>query len=471
MDKKHTQNLLKPIKITTSISLLLILNPFAVDDIGVSTQKEVRANTILFDAQHGCYNPSGNNSSDDASEKSSGKSKGKSSSSNIPNPEVLKEIYEYLHGEYGFSAEFIAGVSANWIKEAQLDPTANEPMRSGVETAREATDGELGIGLGQWSFERHHMLVKHAKSLDKDWWETKAQLDYMVNADGNYGDILKDLALNSGDDPIEEAVKFHDQWERSADSEATVKADRGDVAKEVLAYMKENGMDGGKDKSKIEKIKSGTASSGKVTSNSSASKSGEKVVESACGGEEDDTKRGSGKIGDSTEVNGKSGKVVTQNYEYKDLPEKYKKEIDVPKFDPSYLDKAGNTYVGTGNKGQCTELTWAYMSQLWKKRQTTGDVGGSTDGNGNVIWKAYKNHGAKITKKPTVGYGFSSNPPQANAGDSSVGHTGVVVGVMDDGKWIMANYNVPPKPAPSRTLYYTVVDGTDGSIKFFSGVK
>ena len=62
--------------------------------------------------------------------------------------------------------------------------------------------------------------------------------------------------------------------------------------------------------------------------------------------------------------------------------------------------------------------------------------------------KVYKKAGAKMTENPTVGYGFSSDPPQAGAGDPTVGHTGVVVGVMPNGKWIMSNYNVPPKPAP-----------------------
>lgn len=96
---------------------------------------------------------------------------------------------------------------------------------------------------------------------------------------------------------------------------------------------------------------------------------------------------------------------------------------------------------------------------------------GKVNGNGNMIYKAYEKEGAKVTDKPTVGYGFSSNPPQAGAGDPTTGHTGVVVGVMEDGKWLMANYNVPPKMAPSRTLYISLVDGTDGDIKFFDGVK
>lgn len=97
-----------------------------------------------------------------------------------------------------------------------------------------------------------------------------------------------------------------------------------------------------------------------------------------------------------------------------------------------------------------------------------------TNGNGNVIYKAYKQQGAKVTNKPTVGYGFSANPPYAGAADSSVGHTGVVAGVMDDGQWIMANYNLNGEGnnGQKRHLTYALVDGnkTSGGVKFFSGV-
>ncbi|TDL95519.1 phage tail tip lysozyme [Macrococcus carouselicus] len=476
MRDKHTQKLLKTIKVVAAFSMITTLYPYAQDEIGIPL-RIAHANVSVLEGQNNCYTPTDRGTSDEEVS-SSDDDKGKSSSGKIPNAEVLQDIYDYFHGKYGFSAEFIAGIAANWVKEAQLDPTASEPMQSGVEAARKATGGQLGIGWGQWSFERHTALVKHAESLGKDWWEPEAQLDYMVKKDGMFVGILKELALNSGDDPIEEAVTFHDQWERSADSRATVMSDRGQTAKDVLEYMKQNGMDGAKDEDKINKINAtsnGDSSNSEDGSTISANDdAGETTVTSLCGeASESDSEvsAGNGKLGESVKANGKSGKNITQNYEYSELPDKYKKYIKVPKFDTSYLDKPGNTYVGSGNKGQCTELTWAYMSQLWKKRQTTGDVGGSTDGNGNVIYKAYKNHGAKITKNPTVGYGFSSNPPYAGAGDASVGHTGVVVGVMPDGKWIMANYNVPPKAAPSRTLYYTVVDGTDGNIIFFSGIK
>src|SRR5699024_11029219 len=128
------------------------------------------------------------------------------------------------------------------------------------------------------------------------------------------------------------------------------------------------------------------------------------------------------------------------------------------------LDSPEDISTETGDIGECTELTCAYMSELWKGKQPT-------NGNGNVIYKAYKAEGAKITNKPTVGYGFSSDPPYAGAADSSVGHTGVVAGVMDDGKWIMANYNLNGE-SPDRKLTYALVDGNEkeGGIKFFSGI-
>lgn len=431
---------------------------------------------VIYDAQRGCSTSSDGGSSDENSESGESdskdsKDKGSDKYDEIPNKENIKKIYDVLHGKHGFSAEFIAGILSNWWTEAQLDPTANEPGQFGKETAKKATDDELGIGFGQWSFERHKALVDWAKKKDGNWWEIEHQMDYMVNGDDMYVDILKKLALDAKDDPVQEAVNFHNDWERSADSESKIREERGGNAKKILSYMKDNGMDGKKEESKIKKIgKDSKGSSGASASDTDKEK--ETKADPCAGGEKGEGNSGSGdgsKIGDSTKVNGKKAKIIGKNYEWDELPSKYKKHVKLPKFDKSYIDKPGNVFPSTGNKGQCTELTWAYMNQLWKGKQPTNDDN-LKNGDGKDIYKAYKDKDAKMTEKPTVGYGFSSDPPYAQATDPSVGHTGVVVGVMDDGKWIMANYNVPPKPAPSRTLYYSVVDGTDGNVKFFSGI-
>lgn len=425
--------------------------------------------SVIFDAQQGCSTDDSGTTNKSKKDDSEADSSDSSKGDDIPNKKNIKKIYEVLHDDYGFSSELIAGIISNWITEAQLDPTSNEPGNSGAKTAKAATEGELGIGFGQWSFERHHALVKWAKNKHDgaNWWETKVQMDYMVNGDEGYTDILKQLAEDSKDDPVLEAINFHNNWERSADSDSKIREERGGNAKKVLAYMKSNGMDGKKDKEKIKKIGKGSSKSSGASSsdNSNEKETSDDPCEDTGDGDGNSGSGDGSHIGDSTKVNGKPGKTIGRNYKYEDLPKKYQDKIKLPKFKEEYYK--GSPFVQFGDKGQCTEFTWAYMNQLWKGKQPSDD--GKTT-NGNRVHEVYKDKGAKVTKKPTVGYGFSSDPPQAGAADPTVGHTGVVAAVMDDGKWIMASTNLTPDPAPSRTLYYTVIDGTDGDIKFFGGV-
>ena len=46
---------------------------------------------------------------------------------------------------------------------------------------------------------------------------------------------------------------------------------------------------------------------------------------------------------------------------------------------------------------------------------------------------------------------------------------------MDDGKFIIAQMNVPPDPAPSRTVLYSVIDGVPkdagNEMIFFNGMN
>lgn len=209
------------------------------------------------------------------------------------------------------------------------------------------------------------------------------------------------------------------------------------------------------------------------TGASSADTSNDSVPKSACGDQDkdsDDSGGGttSGKLGSSTKANGKSGKKIAGNWTYDEIPEKYKKHIELPKFQPKYLK--GSPFVASGNDGQCTEFTWAMMNQLYKKDQPAFD--GVT--NGDSVYQIYERRGAKTTHNPTVGYGFSSSPPYALAAIPGVGHTGVVAGVMDDGKFIIAQMNVDPDPAPSRTVLYSVIDGVPkdagNDLIFFEGV-
>lgn len=185
-------------------------------------------------------------------------------------------------------------------------------------------------------------------------------------------------------------------------------------------------------------------------------------------GDTDDKDDPSGDL-KSVPPNGKNATLSAGPWTYDNIPKKYKDAIGVPKFDPKYL--AGSPFVNTGDTGQCTELTWAYMHQIWKKTQPAWD---NQVTNGQRVWEVYKAQGAKTTHSPTVGYGFSSKPPFIQAAQPGIGHTGVVVAVFDDGSFLTANYNIWPQIAPSRVVLYSLINGVPKNggtnFMFFSGI-
>lgn len=167
-----------------------------------------------------------------------------------------------------------------------------------------------------------------------------------------------------------------------------------------------------------------------------------------------------GRAGASVASNGQSHSAFLPNVSYNELPENIRNSITLDLFKD--IDWGSSPFQGE-LAGQCTELTWAYMCQLW-------GAGQPTMGDGGNVYQSYEAAGAKITTEPTVGYGFSI------PGDSSYGgygHTGVVVGVLDDGSWISANFNMGAYRAygPNhRKVSYILHPGSDGRVKFFSGV-
>ena len=182
----------------------------------------------------------------------------------------------------------------------------------------------------------------------------------------------------------------------------------------------------------------------------------------------DPPSEGGGK-GESVPPNGKNAAVIGGNWTYENLPKKYKDSIKIPLFKGTHLNES--PFVNTGDRGQCTELTWAYMWELWGKKQPAWD---NQVTNGYRVWQVYKAQGAKTTHSPTVGYGFSSHVPYVGAAYPPTGHTGVVVAVYDDGSFLTANYNVGPIFAPNRQLYYSLINGVPknagSNIVFFSGI-
>lgn len=449
--------------------------------------KALAVNQVAIDAQQGCVvdskDSSDEESSDKKSEDSDSESSGSGDAKNLTKEQkkYVKSAYEILNKEYGVSAEMVAGMLGNWLQESHINPKSVEGIQ-GVPSVEERKKAEkrhedfaTGIGLGQWSYERNDLLVDFAKEEGGKWWDFDIQMKFIAEGD-SAKDVFKSIVKDAGDSPGENAKTFHAEWEKSADNDQTIKL-RSENAEDIWKYMKEENMTGKKDESKINKIGGKSSSKGDdEKGESSADNNSETKSDDPCqpNGDSEDGEDGGnpgGEIGDSTKVNGKSGKVTEGGWTWEDMPKKYKKHVTIPKFKKEYLDKPGNNFVATNNKGQCTELTWAYMNQLWKGKQPTDD-GSRTDG--FRVHEVYKKEGAKTTHKPTVGYGFSASAPYGGAASTPPGHTGLVAGVMDDGGFILVNYNLPPSEAPSRVPIYTYVDGMpkDAGDKFifFSGI-
>lgn len=312
--------------------------------------------------------------------------------------------------------------------------------------AKDPNAGGYAFGFAQLDSDRRVKLLKYADKKGKKWSDMDLQLDYILNHDGTDSSLIKKL-LKKDSDMKGLTENIMNQWERAG-------------AKDSLS---ERQAATSKYYSKISKIDSGDSNISDATSSSSDNSD----AGSNSGCNSDSNSKTDGELGDSVKANDKSGTVIKQWKSKDDIPKKYKKHISLPDYKGEKLNSSENIFPATHNKGQCTELVFSYMSQLWKGTQPT-------NGNGNVIYKAYEAKGAKITSNPTVGYGFSSNPPYAGAALASVGHTGVVIGVMPDGKWLMSNYNLngEANKDESRVETFALVDGNkkkDG-VTFFSGI-
>ncbi|MGJ8462425.1 phage tail tip lysozyme [Staphylococcus haemolyticus] len=363
-----------------------------------------------------------------------------------------EKIYEYeMKNVDGAKPKAVAAHLGNMEVESAhtFDPkTIQGGNDFKKDIAMDESVGGYAFGLAQWDSGRRVNLLKHAEKEGKKWSDFGLQLDFLLNHDGADSDTIKKILKSDGSvDSITERIM--NEWERAGD--------KSSISERQSAASKFYSKFGKKD------IKS---SDGNLDDATDAASDNSDASENSGCSDTDDT-GGSGKIGDSVKANGKSGEIKEQWNSKKEIPKKYKKHIKIPDFKESVLNSSENIFPATGNKGQCTELTWGYMKQMYGGTQPT-------NGNGNVIYKAYEQAGAKVTKNPTVGYGFSSNPPHAGAADASVGHTGIVAGVMDNGDWIMANYNLNGEGnnGQKRHLTYALVDGNkkSGGIKFFSGV-
>ena len=143
-----------------------------------------------------------------------------------PNAE---RIYKYLESK-GLGSAAIAGIMGNIQAESGFMP--DRVQGAGVQTAPEITvDGQTGYGLCQWTYHtRQQALKDFAASRNKSSSDLETQLDFMLQ-EINQRDpgMLGRMAKMS---PYDAAIHFHDDFEGSADDES-MKARRGDYAKEI----------------------------------------------------------------------------------------------------------------------------------------------------------------------------------------------------------------------------------------------
>lgn len=443
--------------INTRLRKTLLLTLISISMASTSTVKA--ASLSVLDTQQ-------NNCDTDIS-KGDKQSEGSSSEKiNGLNTENIKAIYDFMNGQWGFSGQMVAGILGNWQIESHINPKTVEGIIGRIPTDSELKAAESnsnkGLGLGQWTYDRHTNLVKYAQSHGTEWYTLQIQLEFMGDSsstgDGSNVNALKKYALSSGDDVSANANQFQMLWERSAGSS---NPERGAAAQQIWNYMKSHQMDGKADNSKINQLSN--ASGNKISASAT-----DKTKQSAadCGSTLNTQSGIPG--GKHVSPNGKHGNVIG-NWSEDSLPDQLKAALSLKPFKAP--DWSTSPYQG-GLAGQCTEFTWAYIQQLWSgKAQTIG--------NGGDLWKTYQNAGAKVTTDPTLGYGMSANDGYAWA-VGSAGHTGIVVAVFDEGNFqghdlkgafLVEQFNVPPYPAPARKPVFTLVDGTDGAgIHFFSGL-
>lgn len=181
----------------------------------------------------------------------------KNNKENIGNQQYIRQIYTYLHDEYGMSSSSIAGILGNWIQESGIDPiaVAGDWAYRSLEHSKSSTDTHKDIGFAQWSSKRRQNLITFAnQKYQGRWWEAQCQLEFMTQQDGSFVTVLKNYALNDRGDVVQNAVNFNDDWEVSPDEKNIIASTRGKNARLVYQYMQKNNMTGSADNLKIQKL-------------------------------------------------------------------------------------------------------------------------------------------------------------------------------------------------------------------------
>lgn len=131
----------------------------------------------------------------------------------------------------GFTEKATAGIMGNLQAESGLDP--KRVQGAGYITADNITvDGETGYGLAQWTFiTRQEALDNFAKGKGRPSGDLMIQIDYLIMEIDQYG--IKNT-LNQQETAFAAAIRFHRDFEKSADGEGTpMENRRGEYAEAI----------------------------------------------------------------------------------------------------------------------------------------------------------------------------------------------------------------------------------------------
>jgi len=136
----------------------------------------------------------------------------------------LEKILNFLMRK-GLTLAQASGVAGNLMAESGLDPAIIQG--GGKADDSYMPEAGIGFGLAQWtSGNRQEALVQHIKDMGVGLTDLGGQLDYLwTELSSNYQSTLSRLQATST--PLDAAVVFHNGYEGSADSIATVEANRG----------------------------------------------------------------------------------------------------------------------------------------------------------------------------------------------------------------------------------------------------
>lgn len=205
--------------------------------------------------------------------------------SNLVGDSNQEKALRYLIGK-GLTLAQAAGAVGNLTAESRMMPARIQGAGTKLADDNYTLEEGVGFGIAQWtSGGRQQGLVKLSESTNKKITDLSLQLDYLwKELSGSYSGVLS--KLKSADDPVDAAIIFHDGYEKSADSDETVKNVRGGIAKQLYEKYSSSVPDKeNSDKDSDPKKKSDTKSESESKSTSESSLDTKTSSSLACTGD------------------------------------------------------------------------------------------------------------------------------------------------------------------------------------------